>query len=155
MKSPQRSPVNAPRTTARVSRVDHACAPARRRPPALKDAAGNPLRTGQTVTDDTLGDCIVRGTVPLDKGDRRRSSLASSSTFAGSRRTVDPWVPSRHSQDYLFDAASLQEIQIQGQVHRRLNRTCQPPSRELRFRPSIAPYDSWCLLEKDEAAVDC
>ena len=77
-----------------TSELDHACAPARRRPPALKDAAGNPLRTGQTVTDDTLGDCIVRGTVPLDKGDRRRSSLASSSTFAGSRRTVGPWVPS-------------------------------------------------------------
>ena len=35
----------------------------------LKDAAGNPLRTGQTVTDDTLGDCIVRGTVALDKGE--------------------------------------------------------------------------------------
>ena len=133
-----------------TSELDHACAPARRRPPALKDAAGNPLRTGQTVTDDTLGDCIVRGTVPLDKGDRRRSSLASSSTFAGgaAARLVPGY---HHSQDYLFDAASLQEIQIQGQVHRRLNRTCQPPSRELRFRPSIAPYDSWCLLEKDEA----
>ena len=35
----------------------------------LKDAAGNPHRTGQTVTDDTLGDCIVRGTVALDKGE--------------------------------------------------------------------------------------
>ena len=33
----------------------------------LKDAAGNPLKTGQTVTDDMFGDCIVRGTVPLDK----------------------------------------------------------------------------------------
>ena len=33
----------------------------------LKDAAGNPLKTGQTVTDDMFGDCIVRGTVPLGK----------------------------------------------------------------------------------------
>lgn len=35
----------------------------------LKDAAGNPLRTGQTVTDNMLGDCIGRGTVPLDRGE--------------------------------------------------------------------------------------
>ena len=49
----------------------------------VKDAEGNPLRTGQTVTDYLLGDCIVRGTVPLDKGEglnrERRDRLASGS----------------------------------------------------------------------------
>jgi hypothetical protein len=34
----------------------------------LTDVAGNHLKTGQTVTDDLLGDGIVRGTIPLDKG---------------------------------------------------------------------------------------
>ena len=35
----------------------------------LKDAAGNQLKTGQTATDDIFGDCIVRDTVALDKGE--------------------------------------------------------------------------------------
>ena len=35
----------------------------------LTDAAGNPLKTGQTVTDELLGEGIVRGTVPLDNGE--------------------------------------------------------------------------------------
>jgi hypothetical protein len=34
----------------------------------LTDKAGNHLKTNQTVTDDTFGDGIVRGTVPLDHG---------------------------------------------------------------------------------------
>jgi hypothetical protein len=33
-----------------------------------------------------------------------------------------------HSQNYLCDAASLQEVQFQGRVHRRLNRTILPTS---------------------------
>ena len=35
----------------------------------LTDTAGNQLRTGQTITDQFLGDGIVRGTIPLDKGE--------------------------------------------------------------------------------------
>ena len=31
----------------------------------LTDTAGNQLRTGQTITDQFLGDGIVRGTIPL------------------------------------------------------------------------------------------
>ena len=34
----------------------------------LTDAAGNELRTGQTITDIMFGDGIVRGTVPIEKG---------------------------------------------------------------------------------------
>ena len=34
----------------------------------LTDTAGNQLRTGQTITDQFLGDGIVRGTIPLDSG---------------------------------------------------------------------------------------
>ena len=33
----------------------------------LKDAAGNQLKTGQTVTDEVYGDGIVRGTISLDR----------------------------------------------------------------------------------------
>ena len=35
----------------------------------LTDAAGNQLKTGQTVTDRVFGEGIVRGTVPLEKGE--------------------------------------------------------------------------------------
>ena len=38
-------------------------------PAPLTDAAGNPLKTGQTMTDEMFGDAIVRGTVPLDRGE--------------------------------------------------------------------------------------
>ena len=34
----------------------------------VTDSLNNPLKTGQTVTDDMFGEGIVRGTVPLDKG---------------------------------------------------------------------------------------
>ena len=34
----------------------------------LTDASGRQLKTGQTCIDSTLGECIVRGTVPLDRG---------------------------------------------------------------------------------------
>ena len=35
----------------------------------LKDAAGNEIKVGQTVTDTMFGDGIVEGTVPIDKGE--------------------------------------------------------------------------------------
>ena len=35
----------------------------------LTDVAGNQLKTGQTVTDVLFGDGLVRGTVPLEKGE--------------------------------------------------------------------------------------
>ena len=35
----------------------------------LTDTNGVQLKIGQTVTDDVFGDGIVRGTVPLDKGE--------------------------------------------------------------------------------------
>ena len=34
----------------------------------MKDAAGNEIKAGQTVTDIMFGDGIVRGTIPLEKG---------------------------------------------------------------------------------------
>eukprot|EP00966_Prymnesium_polylepis_P019137 440840-Prymnesium_polylepis.1 len=35
----------------------------------IHDAAGNELKTGQTVIDDMFGEGIVRGTVPLARGE--------------------------------------------------------------------------------------
>jgi hypothetical protein len=63
----------------------------------VKDAEGNPLKTGQTVTDDTLGDCIVRGTVPLDKGEGLNvviDWLGPRDPSKPKSRTVGRWAPS-------------------------------------------------------------
>ena len=35
----------------------------------LKDAAGNELKTGQTVIDDIFGEGVVSGTAPLAQGE--------------------------------------------------------------------------------------
>ena len=35
----------------------------------FKDKAGNALKTGQTITDEMFDDGIIRGTVPLEKGE--------------------------------------------------------------------------------------
>jgi hypothetical protein len=55
----------------------------------LKDAAGNPLKTGQTVTDNTFGEGIVRGTVTIEKGEALNVvSTGSGRRTARSRRAA-------------------------------------------------------------------
>jgi hypothetical protein len=64
----------------------------------LHDAAGNELKTGQTVIDELFGEGIVRGTVPLASGEGLDVLIATGSArrIARSRR-VGPQSISRRS----------------------------------------------------------
>ena len=79
-------------------------------------------------------------------------SSASSSTFTGSRRTVDPWVPS------LTRLPLRRRVSSRSTILRSSTSTAQqdlaPANLPFENYASglTAPYNSWCLLEKDEAA---